>query len=107
MAEFQYACSLAQLQERQIVVFEGEDRVVLVAYCDGHVYCLDDVCTHDGGTLSDGRLVGCEIECPRHQARFDLRTGAARRMPATENTRAYEVKVDGDQVFVKLSNDAG
>ncbi len=104
MSDFQLACSLEHLIESQIVVFEADDRMVLVAYCDGQVYCLDDVCTHDGGTLSDGQLVGCEIQCPRHLARFDLKTGEARRMPATEATQTHEVRVEGNQVFVKLSS---
>jgi 3-phenylpropionate/trans-cinnamate dioxygenase ferredoxin subunit len=66
-------------------------------------YCIDDVCTHDGGTLSDGQLYGPEIECPRHGARFDVRTGRALCMPATRDTVVHQVKLDGDQILVKIT----
>jgi 3-phenylpropionate/trans-cinnamate dioxygenase ferredoxin subunit len=66
---------------------------------------LDDVCTHDGGPLSEGPIDAEHktIECPRHGAKFDIRNGAALTMPATKATRSHEVKIEGDQVFVRLN----
>ena len=49
----------------------------------GEFYCIDDVCTHDGGPLSEGKLEDHAIACPRHGAKFDIRTGKALTMPAT------------------------
>ena len=64
---------------------------------EGDYYAIEDTCTHDGGPLGQGRLDGCELICPRHGARFDVRTGAATRMPAIEPVPTYEVRVtDGD-----------
>ena len=79
----------------------GEVRVAL-CNVNGRFYAIDDVCTHDGGPLGEGELCGFEIACPRHGAKFDIRDGRALTMPATENTVAHEVKVEGDAVFVRI-----
>ena len=69
---------------------------------DGTIYAIEDICTHDGGPLVEGRVVnGCEVQCPRHGARFDVRTGAAVAFPAFESTRAYAVRVEGNDVWVE------
>ena len=81
---------------------ELEDRLAIVVNVDGQFYCIDDVCTHDGGPLSDGDLEGCQIACPRHGARFDVTTGKALTMPATQDTACHEVKLDGNRVCVKI-----
>jgi 3-phenylpropionate/trans-cinnamate dioxygenase ferredoxin subunit len=86
---------------------EAEDRLIVLIHAAGHWYALDDVCTHDGGPLSEGPLHPTEgtIACPRHGAKFDIRTGAALTMPATKPTVAHEVKVEGDRVLVRLRED--
>lgn len=67
---------------------------------DGQFYLIDDICTHDGGPLDQGELFGYEIECPRHGARFDVRTGRVRRLPAILPIRTYPVTVEEDEVLV-------
>jgi 3-phenylpropionate/trans-cinnamate dioxygenase ferredoxin subunit len=62
-------------------------------------YCLEDVCTHDGQPLTDGPVEGFAIECPRHGARFDIRTGKVLCMPATEPVRVFRVEVRADGVY--------
>jgi 3-phenylpropionate/trans-cinnamate dioxygenase ferredoxin subunit len=84
------------------LLVEVGDRLIALFHVGGQFFALDDVCTHDGGPLAEGDLRGYEIACPRHGARFDIRTGAALSMPATQPTVAHEVKVDGDQVYVRL-----
>lgn len=69
---------------------------------NGQFYAIEDVCTHDGGPLAEGELDGDEIECPRHGARFSVRTGAALCMPAVEPVETYETKVEGDDVLVSV-----
>ena len=88
------------------MLVEVEDRLLVLIHAAGHYYALDDVCTHDGGPLSDGPVdpAGGTIACPRHGAKFDIRSGEALTMPATQATRCHEVKVTGDQVLVKLSD---
>jgi len=63
-------------------------------------YALEDVCTHDGGPLAHGIVEGDQIECPRHGARFDIRTGAALTMPAITPVPTYAVRVVGDEIQV-------
>ena len=65
-------------------------------------YCIEDVCTHDGQPLTDGTIADCAITCPRHGARFDLKTGKALCMPATEPVRTYPVTIRGADVFVAV-----
>ena len=79
-----------------------DGRAVALFNVEGQLYAVDDVCTHDGGPLAEGELHGCEIECPRHGARFDVRTGAALCMPAFEPVTTHEVKVEDGVVFVRL-----
>jgi metal-sulfur cluster biosynthetic enzyme/nitrite reductase/ring-hydroxylating ferredoxin subunit len=81
--------------------------MVALFHVGGVFYAIDDVCTHDGGPLADGELRDHKIACPRHGAKFDIRTGAALSMPAVRATRAHDVKVDGGGVWVRLRAEAG
>lgn len=74
---------------------------VAVFNVDGAFYAIEDICTHDGGNLVEGDLIGHEVECPRHGARFDVRTGAATKMPAFEPVPTYEVQTAGDDILVE------
>lgn len=76
--------------------------VAVFRLADGY-YAIEDVCTHDGGPLGEGPLDGNVIECPRHGARFDLRTGAVLALPATSPVPTYEVRVVGDDIQVGWS----
>jgi 3-phenylpropionate/trans-cinnamate dioxygenase ferredoxin subunit len=67
---------------------------------DGEWGAIDNVCTHDGGTLGEGELDGELVECPRHGARFDLFTGRVRALPAVRGVNAYDVRIEGDDVQV-------
>jgi 3-phenylpropionate/trans-cinnamate dioxygenase ferredoxin subunit len=83
---------------------ELEDRVIVLFHVGGRFFAIDDVCTHDGGPLGEGTLDGFTIACPRHGAKFDIRSGQALSMPATQSTAAYEVKVEGDVVLVNVGD---
>ncbi|MDB5040359.1 MAG: ferredoxin subunit of nitrite reductase and ring-hydroxylating dioxygenase [Candidatus Eremiobacteraeota bacterium] len=74
---------------------------VLLCNYDGNLYAVEDVCTHDGGPLDQGVLEGCVIECPRHGATFDVRTGEALSLPAIEPLPTYRVRVEGDDVYIE------
>ncbi|MBI5595053.1 MAG: non-heme iron oxygenase ferredoxin subunit [Elusimicrobia bacterium] len=82
------------------VVRLGELRVA-VCNVDGVFYAVEDVCTHDDGPLGEGSLKGGELECPRHGARFDVKSGAALRMPAVVPVRTFPVKVVAGTVEVE------
>lgn len=107
MNEFTPVASVADIPDPGTLLVEVEDRLVMIAHAGGQFYALDDVCTHDGGPLSEGEIdtAGCTIACPRHGAKFDLATGAALTMPATKPTVAHDVKVEDGQVWVRLKED--
>lgn len=85
------------------VILDGS--MVVVFNLNGEFHALDDVCTHDGGPLSDGVLQGEEVVCPRHGARFDVRTGAVTAPPAEEPVHSYQLRVrDG---AIELRDDRG
>lgn len=75
------------------IAFEIEDLPIAVFNVDGKYYAIGDVCTHDNGPLADGELVGFQIICPRHGARFDIRNGKALTLPAVIDTPWYPVRV--------------
>jgi len=76
---------------------------LLVCHTEGGFYAIDDTCTHDDGPLADGWLEGTAIECPRHGARFDVRTGKVLCLPAAVPINAYPVTVEGEDVKVNVS----
>lgn len=104
MADFVRVADVADFADPDRQLVEVGDVLVVVVHAGGKFYALDDVCTHDGGPLSDGEIdpAACTIACPRHGAKFDLATGAAKTMPATKPTVAHEVKVEDGGVLVKL-----
>ena len=105
-AGFQKVAVLAELPLGARIIAEVDDKMVALFNVNGEIYAIDDVCTHDDGPLSDGALEGFAIACPRHGAKFDIRNGHVLSMPATRNTRAYEVKVEGKDIFLRTNNAA-
>jgi metal-sulfur cluster biosynthetic enzyme/nitrite reductase/ring-hydroxylating ferredoxin subunit len=102
MTEFTRVADVSEVPDPGKLLVEVEGEVVALFHVEGRFYALDDVCTHDGGPLVDGELVGYKIACPRHGAKFDIRTGAALSMPAVRPTRAHAVKVEDGGVWVAL-----
>lgn len=102
MAEFTCVAKVTDIPDPGKTVVAVDERLLVLLHIDGKFYCIDDVCTHDGGPLGEGELCGFEIACPRHGARFDVRSGAAVTMPATEGTAAHEVRIDDDDILVKV-----
>jgi len=76
-----------------------DDVPVLLLRIGEQYFAVEDVCSHDGQPLTDGPVTGFEIVCPRHGARFDVRTGKPTRMPATEAISVYEVEVRADGIY--------
>ena len=75
---------------------------LLVCHTESGFYAVDDTCTHDDGPLADGWLEGEAVECPRHGARFDVKTGKVLCLPAAVPIQSYPVTVDGDNVNVSV-----
>lgn len=85
------AASIASGDYAQI---EIDDSLVAVFNVSGEFYAIDDICTHDGGELAGGAMEGDVVICPRHGARFCLRTGSALTPPAYEPVRTYPTRVN-------------
>ena len=102
MTEYVKIATVDEIPAGGSKLVEIEDVRIALFNLDGEYYAIEDVCTHDGGLLVEGEIVnGCEVECPRHGARFDIRTGRAVRMPAFGPTNTYAVRVEGDDVLVE------
>jgi metal-sulfur cluster biosynthetic enzyme/nitrite reductase/ring-hydroxylating ferredoxin subunit len=102
MSEFTRVCDTGEVPDPGKTLVEVEGDMVALFHVDGAWHALDDVCTHDGGPLADGELRNHTIACPRHGAKFDIRTGAALTMPAVRSTRSHDVKVEDGGVWVRL-----
>jgi len=74
---------------------------IVLANVEGRFYALRDVCGHRNAPLSRGRLIGHLIECPLHFALFDVRTGKLVDGPISADVPAYEVRVEGETVYIK------
>jgi len=84
---------------------EFEYETVIILNVDGEFYCIADLCTHDDGPLEDGPVDGHSIECPRHGACFDIRTGAVLTLPATVAIPTYLVKVEDGDIYIENPDD--
>ena len=95
MAEFIPVCSAADLAEGDVMAVVVDGVEVAVARCEGELYAIDNICTHEHAYLSEGEVDvdDCAIECPLHGARFDLATGRVRALPATVPARMFPVRV--------------
>jgi len=101
MSNFEKVATLDELPDgdRKSLVFD--ERAVLVFRIGAEVYAVEDVCSHDGQPLTEGVLSGTAIECPRHGARFDVRTGRPLCMPAVEPIATFEVKIQGNEIWLR------
>ena len=102
--DFIAVASVSELTDPDSMLVEVDDKMIVLIHAAGHYYALDDLCTHDGGPLSGGKIdtAGAALVCPRHGARFELSSGAALTMPATKATVAHEVKVEHGKILVRL-----
>lgn len=96
----QPVCKASELSEGQMILAEINGSRVAVGRCPQGVVAFSDHCTHVGGPLSDGALVGCTVQCPWHGSQFDVITGRVVAGPAEERIITYDVVARGDDVFV-------
>ena len=85
---------------RHVVDVDGT-MVVVFHHEDGQFYAIEDICTHDGGELATGKIEGDDIICPRHGARFCIKTGEVMSPPAYESIRTFSVRMKDSMVQVK------
>ncbi|HJO04552.1 MAG TPA: non-heme iron oxygenase ferredoxin subunit [Acidobacteriota bacterium] len=82
--------------------FAVDGRRIAVARAEGELFAVQDLCTHDDGPLGEGRLQGHAIQCPRHGAQFDVRTGEVLSMPAVVPIATFPVQEQDGKVLVGM-----
>lgn len=101
MSDWITVAKAGELAPGQWRVVDAEDAQIVVFNLDGEYFAIEDLCTHDGGQLTGGSIEGGEIVCPRHGARFCIRTGAALTAPAYEATTKFPVRVANGEIQVR------
>ena len=82
-------------------IINVDDVLIAVFNLDGQFYAIEDVCTHDGGPLAEGQVEGDQVICPRHGARFCIKTGETLSPPAYEPVATFPVRVENGVVKVR------
>ena len=96
------ATAVDDVPEDDVIGIVVGDRDIALYNAGGEIYATDNICTHGHARLCDGFLEGHEIECPLHQGRFDIRTGAPMCAPVTEAIRSYPIRIEDGRVFLAL-----
>jgi 3-phenylpropionate/trans-cinnamate dioxygenase ferredoxin component len=100
MSDFVAVAKVSEVEEGKMKVVRVGDAPVGLTKVEGEFFAFADVCTHDDGPVAEGELDEYIIECPRHGAKFDIRTGKVRQLPAVVPIPVYAVTVEGDTVLV-------
>ncbi|MDD5265969.1 MAG: non-heme iron oxygenase ferredoxin subunit [Methylococcales bacterium] len=89
------------LADGENIVIDVDGTDIAVFKIEGRFYAIEDVCSHDGAEIASGELDGYEIICPRHGARFCVKTGEVKSPPAYENIDCFPVQVENGKVQVR------
>lgn len=97
------ACRVGDVDQEDVIRFDYEEQTFAIYRSpDETFYATEGTCTHEHAHLADGLVMGDIIECPKHNGRFNYKTGEAKRAPVCINLRTYPVKVEAGTVFIKL-----
>jgi 3-phenylpropionate/trans-cinnamate dioxygenase ferredoxin subunit len=102
MAGFRKVATMSEIPEGTLKGFDLSGEKIVVAHTTEGFYAVIDECTHDMAPISTGQIAGNEIICPRHHARFDLKTGEVTAPPAIVPIDTLELKIDGDDILVLI-----
>ena len=103
MAQWVEACAEGDVDEEDVLRFDHAGRTFAIYRSpDGKYYATEGLCTHEKVHLADGLVMDNIIECPKHNGRFDYRTGAAKGAPVCVNLQTYPVKLEGGKVMIDL-----
>lgn len=102
MLRFVEVAKKSEIPENGAISVEVEGRRLALMNLKGEIYAIDDDCPHEGGPLSEGQIIGEEIECPWHTSHFNIKTGRVTMDPATKDVATHRVRVVGDAVEVEI-----
>jgi 3-phenylpropionate/trans-cinnamate dioxygenase ferredoxin subunit len=100
MSDFVVVAKLGEVEEGRVKIVRVGDAPIGLTRVDGDLFAFADICTHDDGPVAEGELDEYVIECPRHGAKFDIRTGKVKQLPAVTPIPVYAVRVEDDRVLV-------
>jgi 3-phenylpropionate/trans-cinnamate dioxygenase ferredoxin subunit len=103
VAEFHKLAAADEVGPGEIKQYLVDDRFVALCNVDGEFHAFEDVCTHQFTHLSEGEFTDSQVTCPLHGAKFDVKTGAAKSLPAVKPVPKHEVKVEEGNVYVALN----
>jgi 3-phenylpropionate/trans-cinnamate dioxygenase ferredoxin subunit len=103
--EFVKVAELRDIPTGERIYIEIDGKPIVILNRSGELFVIGDVCTHDNGPVGEGEIEGNEIICPRHGARFDIRTGKATGLPAIIDIPAYPVRVVDGQIEIGIPLD--
>jgi len=92
----------SEIKPGTMAAFEIEGLPIGICHVGESFYAIGDLCTHDGAPLEGGEVVGDEIECPRHGARFDVKTGKAMCLPAVTPVPTYRLELKGEEIWIAI-----
>jgi len=101
MTEWIDVCAESALAESKNIIVDVDGTDVAIFKLGGQFYAIEDVCSHDGAEIASGDLEGDEIVCPRHGARFCVKTGEVKCAPAYENIETFPVQIVAGRVQVR------
>lgn len=101
MSDWQLVGHDGDVKPGQIVQVMVDGEPVALANVDGELLAIGDICSHEYVELHEGWMEGDEVECPMHGSKFSLRDGCPRGLPATKPVPAYEVKLDGGDIYIR------
>lgn len=95
-------CAVEDIPQGERLFIEVGELPVVILNVEGEFYAIADVCTHDDGPLGDGDVEDHQIVCPRHGARFDIRTGDVLTLPAVRGVKSFPIIVEDDMICIGL-----
>ena len=101
MGEWHRLASVSDVREGEAFPADLDGIAIALYRVDGRIHAIDDTCTHEFALLSQGFVEDGVVECPLHAAQFDIATGRCLSGPATQDLPTYEVRIEGDEVYVR------
>ncbi len=101
MSRWNLVAKFDDFQVGEPIIYDFEYETAALYRIGDTIFAIEDRCSHDDGPLAEGRTEGCQVICPRHGARFDITTGKALSMPATEAVATYPVKIEDGSVYIQ------
>ena len=100
--KFTKVASCNAIKPGEMLQVDVNGRSILIANVDGRFYAADNMCTHEDASLSTGCLHGEYVKCPLHGSRFNIVTGQAMEDPAEEDLRTYPVKIENEDILIRI-----